>query len=225
MRSLGIRHYRFSLSWPRIFPDGTVNGTNGVKGKDEAGGSGSRASSSSFAGLNPAGIAYYDRLVDGCLSRGITPWITLYHWDLPLALYHKGGWMNRETAEHFADYAAFVSAHFKGRVTNYITINEPQCAIGLGMGNGLHAPGLQLDPQTLFRCWQPCSGAGTICCWRTDLPSARSADKCRMRRSELPLPARWLICMICRGMIPTETEPWRRRRPCGQLPSVPSRPM
>ena len=153
MQSLGIRHYRFSLSWPRIFPDGTVNGANGANGVNEVSGSGGGASSSSCKGLNPAGLAYYDRIVDGCLSRGITPWITLYHWDLPLALYHKGGWMNRETADRFADYAAFVAAHFKGRVTNYITINEPQCAIGLGMGNGLHAPGLQLDPQTLFRCW------------------------------------------------------------------------
>ena len=146
MQSLGISNYRFSLSWPRIFPDGTVDGADGVNGS----GSGPSAS---LAVLNPAGIAYYDRIVDGCLSRGITPWITLYHWDLPLALYHKGGWMNRETADHFADYAAFVAAHFKGRVTNYITINEPQCAIGMGMGNGLHAPGLQLDPQNLFRCW------------------------------------------------------------------------
>ena len=155
MQSLGIRHYRFSLSWPRIFPDGTVNGVNGANGAigvNEMSGSGG-APSSSCNGLNPAGLAYYDRIVDGCLSRGITPWITLYHWDLPLALYHKGGWMNRETADRFAEYAAFAAAHFKGRVTNYITINEPQCAIGLGMGNGLHAPGLQLDPQTLFRCW------------------------------------------------------------------------
>lgn len=139
MRELGIKNYRFSLSWPRIFPDGTVNGSDGT---GPAG-----------AGLNPAGMEYYDRLVEGCLSRGITPWITLYHWDLPLALYHKGGWMNRRTAEHFAEYTAYVASHFRGCVTHFITINEPQCAIGLGMGNGLHAPGLHLDHRTLFRCW------------------------------------------------------------------------
>ena len=139
MRELGIKNYRFSLSWPRIFPDGTVNGSDG--------------SGPAGAGLNPAGMEYYDRLVEGCLSRGITPWITLYHWDLPLALYHKGGWMNRRTAEHFAEYTAYVASHFRGCVTHFITINEPQCAIGLGMGNGLHAPGLHLDHRTLFRCW------------------------------------------------------------------------
>lgn len=139
MQDLGIRNYRFSLSWPRIIPDGTVNGSGG---KGPAGG-----------GLNPAGIAYYDRVVDGCLARGIRPWITLYHWDLPLELYKKGGWMNRETADRFADYAAFIASHFRGRVSHYFTVNEPQCAIGMGMGSGLHAPGLRLDDETLFLCW------------------------------------------------------------------------
>ncbi len=139
MQKLGIKNYRFSLSWARIFPDGTVNGCGGT--------------GSPGKGLNPAGIAYYDRLVDGCLARGITPWITLYHWDLPLALYHKGGWMNRKTAEHFAEYASYIAGHFKGRVKHYMTINEPQCTIGMGMENGLHAPGLHLDHETLFLCW------------------------------------------------------------------------
>ena len=130
MQQLGIRHYRFSIGWPRVFPDGTIHG-----------------------GLNPAGIAYYDRVVDGCLARGITPWITLYHWDLPLALYEKGGWLNRETAYHFADYAAYIADHFRGRVNRYITINEPQCVIGLGLGIGTHAPGLKLNNEELFRAW------------------------------------------------------------------------
>ena len=130
MQQMGIRHYRFSISWPRVFPDGTTHG-----------------------GLNPAGIAYYDKVVDGCLARGITPWITLYHWDLPLALYEKGGWLNRENAYHFADYAAYITAHFRGRVNRYITINEPQCAIGLGLGAGAHAPGLRLSAKELFNAW------------------------------------------------------------------------
>ena len=129
MQELGIPHYRFSISWPRIFGDG--------RGPEP----------------NPKGLAYYDRVVDGCLSRGITPWITLYHWDLPLALYRQGGWLSRDTAEHFADYAACIARHFAGRVRHYITVNEPQCAIGMGLGMGLHAPGDQLDEKDLFLAW------------------------------------------------------------------------
>ena len=129
MRQMGIRHYRFSLSWPRIFPDGTVQN------------------------LNPAGLDYYDRLVDGCLARGITPWVTLYHWDLPLALFHRGGWLNRKITRLFADYAGFIAEHFRGRVSRYITINEPQCIVGMGTANGLHAPGLHYSAGDQFRCW------------------------------------------------------------------------
>lgn len=140
MQQLGIRHYRFSISWPRVFPDGTAGRNAAGKPED-------------LPGLNPAGIAYYDRLIDGCLARGITPWVTLYHWDLPLALQEKGGWLSRETAHHFAGYAAFIAAHFRGRVRHYITINEPQCAIGLGLGTGTHAPGLTLGDEELFRAW------------------------------------------------------------------------
>ena len=147
MQQLGIHHYRFSISWPRVFPDGTINGSSAAVPPETSTGS------SDLSGLNLAGIAYYDKIVDGCLSRGITPWITLYHWDLPLALYEKGGWLNRDTACHFADYAAYIAAHFRGRVNRYITINEPQCAIGLGLGTGMHAPGLKLCEEELFRAW------------------------------------------------------------------------
>lgn len=128
MQSLGIRHYRFSISWPRVFPEGTGE-------------------------VNAAGLNYYDRIVDGCLSRGIEPWITLYHWDLPLALYHKGGWMNRDTAFAFEEYAKLIAKHFKGRVRRFMTINEPQCVIGLGHGNGLHAPGTLLSDHDMFISW------------------------------------------------------------------------
>ncbi len=137
MQKLGIRNYRFSISWPRVLPDGTY----GPEG------------SASVGKINPAGLDYYDRVTDGCLSRGITPWVTLYHWDLPQALQDRGGWRNRETAFHFARYAALIASHFRGRVKNYITVNEPQCAIGLGMGLGIHAPGLRLDHEDLFLCW------------------------------------------------------------------------
>ncbi|MBR0382712.1 MAG: beta-glucosidase [Eubacterium sp.] len=128
MASIGIKNYRFSLSWPRILPEGC--------GK-----------------VNKAGLSYYDRVVDGCLARGITPWITLYHWDLPYALYLKGGWLNRETALHFGEYARLVGTHFKGRVKHYMTINEPQCAIGMAHISGLHAPGTILPDSETFLSW------------------------------------------------------------------------
>jgi len=128
MQEFGIRNYRFSISWPRVLPEGT--------GK-----------------INYAGLDYYDRMIDGCLERGIVPWITLYHWDLPLALYEKGGWLERGTAEAFGEYSRVIAEHFAGRVTNFITINEPQIAIGLGMITGIHAPGLKLNPEQSFRAW------------------------------------------------------------------------
>ena len=128
MQSLGIMNYRFSVSWPRVLPSGR-------------------------SPVNQAGLAYYDRLVDGCLSRGITPWMTLYHWDLPLALYHQGGWLNRQTAFAFEEYASVIADHFKGRVLHFMTINEPQCIIGMGHGNGLHAPGTLLSDEDMFLSW------------------------------------------------------------------------
>ena len=126
--SLGIPNYRFSISWPRILPEG--------RGR-----------------INEAGLAFYDRVVDGCLARGITPWVTLYHWDLPLALYNEGGWLNRASAEAFGEFAGLFARHFKGRVKNYITLNEPQCAIGLGHMTGSHAPGLKLGNKEAFLAW------------------------------------------------------------------------
>lgn len=126
MASLGIRNYRFSISWPRILPEG--------KGA-----------------VNERGLAYYDALVDCCISHGIEPWPTLYHWDLPAAL--DGGWENRMTAHAFADYAALVAEHFKGRIRHYFTLNEPQCAVALGYDSGTHAPGKTLPQRDVFACW------------------------------------------------------------------------
>ena len=127
MTGLGIPNYRFSLSWPRVLPDGTGR-------------------------VNEAGLAFYDRLVDGCLRRGIEPWVTLYHWDLPQTLEDRGGWRVRETAEAFANYAKIVAAHFRGRVRHYFTLNEPQCVSVLGYGTGEHAPGLRLGLAEVFQC-------------------------------------------------------------------------
>lgn len=128
MQQMGIKNYRFSISWPRLFPQGTGE-------------------------PNPAGFDYYDRLIDACRKRGITPWLTLYHWDLPQALEDEGGWRNRKTAEAFADYARAVASHYGDRIRNFITLNEPQCIVGLGYGNGIHAPGLTLAPEETFVCW------------------------------------------------------------------------
>ncbi len=128
MQQHGIKHYRFSISWTRLFPQGT--GT-----------------------VNPAGFEYYDRVVNACLKRGITPWITLYHWDLPQALEDLGGWRNRDTALAFANYSRSVAEHFGDRVTHFFTLNEPQCIVGLGYAYGVHAPGLTLEPADTFACW------------------------------------------------------------------------
>ena len=124
---LGVKHYRFGIGWTRIFPDGNA--------------------------LNERGFAYYDKIVDLLLQNGITPWITLFHWDTPQALDETGGWQNRETAELLAKFAGVVAAHFRGRVRHYFTLNEPQCFIGLGYETGWHAPGKSLTGAPLFACW------------------------------------------------------------------------
>ena len=129
LKKLGIRHYRFSTSWARIDPLGDGH-------------------------FNAAGLAYYDRVVDCCLENGIIPWLTLHHWELPQALEEKGGWLIRQTAEAFARYAAMMAEHFRGRVKNYITLNEPECVLGLGHGQGIHAPGHRYEMEALFSCWK-----------------------------------------------------------------------
>ncbi len=117
MKRLGVNSYRFSIAWPRVVPsgDGMVNG---------------------------AGLAFYDRLVDSLLEAGIIPYPTLYHWDLPQTLQDRGGWMVRETAEHFAAYAAHVAAALGDRVTSWATVNEPRCSAWIGHLEGRHAPGI-----------------------------------------------------------------------------------
>ena len=113
---LGVDAYRLSLAWPRLqHADGTAN---------------------------TAGIAFYRRLLEGLKSRGIQAWVTLYHWDLPQHLEDRGGWLNRDTAYRFADYAALCAREFRGLVTGWMTLNEPWCSAWLGYGEGHHAPGL-----------------------------------------------------------------------------------
>jgi beta-glucosidase len=116
MRELNVGVYRFSLAWPRLQPSGR-------------------------GPLNPAGVAFYDRLIDELLGVGIRPLVTLYHWDLPQALEDEGGWPERQTASRFADYAAAVHARFADRVRDWTTLNEPWCSAFLGYAAGHHAPG------------------------------------------------------------------------------------
>lgn len=115
MQELNLKAYRFSTSWARCMPDGVTP--------------------------NPDGIRFYSRLVDELLAAGITPWLTLYHWDLPQALEDKGGWANRETAERFADFAAVMHEALGDRVRIWTTLNEPWCSAFLGYAEGVHAPG------------------------------------------------------------------------------------
>ncbi|GAA3214095.1 GH1 family beta-glucosidase [Nonomuraea helvata] len=121
MKDLGMAAYRFSVSWPRVLPEGS--------GK-----------------ANEAGLDFYDRLVDELLAAGITPYATLYHWDLPQALEKVGGWPSRDTARHFADYAAAVHDRLGDRVDTWFTLNEPWVAAFLGYGSGVHAPGRKSAP-------------------------------------------------------------------------------
>ncbi|MFL6055492.1 MAG: GH1 family beta-glucosidase [Actinoallomurus sp.] len=118
MKRLNLNAYRFSLAWPRIVPEGT-------------------------GPVNPAGLAHYDRMIDGLLERGITPVPTLYHWDLPQALQDRGGWTERATAEAFAAYTDVCLDAFGDRVATWLTVNEPWVVSVLGYRLGLHAPGEQ----------------------------------------------------------------------------------
>lgn len=122
MRRLGLGAYRFSIAWPRVRPAGD-------------------------GPVNPAGLDFYDALVDALLEAGIRPFVTLYHWDLPQALQERGGWTRRETARAFAEYADVVSRRLGDRVVHWTTLNEPWCIAHLGHDLGVQAPGLR-DPAT-----------------------------------------------------------------------------
>jgi beta-glucosidase len=118
VRHGGFGAYRFSIAWPRVLPEG--------KGIPRA-----------------AGLAFYDRLIDGMLERGIAPYATLYHWDLPSALEDLGGWRNRDVASWFADYADLIGRRFGDRLAATATLNEPWCSAWLSHVIGKHAPGLR----------------------------------------------------------------------------------
>jgi len=117
MAGLGANAYRFSISWPRVLPEGT-------------------------GALNEAGLAFYDRLVDLLLEHGVRPFVTLYHWDLPQALQDRGGWVASDIPEWFAEYAAVVAGRLGDRVHDWVTINEPHVVAFAGHADGVHPPGV-----------------------------------------------------------------------------------
>ena len=119
MRGLGLDGYRFSIAWPRVVPTGS-------------------------GPVNPAGLAFYDRLVDALLEAGVAPMATLFHWDLPQLLEDEGGWLARSTAERFAEYAAVVGDALGDRVAHWVPVNEPNVVTMLGYATGVHAPGRTL---------------------------------------------------------------------------------
>ena len=116
IKQLNIPNFRFSVAWTRLLPDGTGD-------------------------ANQSGIDYYNDVIDYCLEQGIEPWITIYHWDLPLVLEKQGGWTNRKIIDWFCDYVKLCINSFGDRVTNWIVMNEPSAFTGAGYFLGLHAPG------------------------------------------------------------------------------------
>ncbi|NAS10573.1 GH1 family beta-glucosidase [Poritiphilus flavus] len=116
MKGLNIPNFRFSLSWARIFPQGTGN-------------------------INSRGLDFYNRLIDYCLEQAVTPWVTLYHWDLPEDLEKQGGWTNRDILAWFEEYAYCCAKSFGDRVENWMVLNEPMVFTGAGYFLGVHAPG------------------------------------------------------------------------------------
>ncbi len=120
MAEMGIRHYRFSISWARILPEGTGR-------------------------IEKRGLQFYSDLVDCLLEYGIRPYVTLYHWDLPTALHRRGAWLNDEMPEWFAEYTRAVAEALGDRVKDFFTINEPQCVIGCGYVGCQQAPGVRYD--------------------------------------------------------------------------------
>ncbi|HXJ21901.1 MAG TPA: GH1 family beta-glucosidase [Polyangia bacterium] len=119
MKALGVKSYRLSISWPRVLPDG-------------------------IGASNPKGLDFYSRLLDEVLKAGIEPMCTIFHWDYPQALYKKGGWLNRDSADWFAEYTSLLADKFSDRVKLWATQNEPQCFIGMALLDGIHAPGDKL---------------------------------------------------------------------------------
>jgi beta-glucosidase len=124
MKEMGLKTFRFSVAWPRIFPNGTGQ-------------------------VNQQGLDFYKKLVDTLLAAGIEPYCTLYHWDMPQVLQDKGGWENRDVVKAFADYAGVTAGALSDRVKHFMTMNEMRTFVEVGYRDGRHAPGLKLDAKRL----------------------------------------------------------------------------
>jgi beta-glucosidase len=198
MADLGLTAYRFSIAWPRVMPAGDGS-------------------------LNPAGLAFYDRLVDGLLERGIAPYPTLYHWDLPAALDDRGGWLDRSTADRFGDVAAACFEALGDRVKTWFTVNEPWVAATLGYRLGLHAPGRRSLGEALrashhlllahgraveaYRA-APGSADGRIGIVLNVLPTEPHSDADADRTAALGSDGytnRWFLDPVLRGRYPVDT--------------------
>jgi len=118
MQALGMQHYRFSFAWTRLLPEGT-------------------------GAVNMRGIDFYNRMIDSMLAHNITPHATLFHWDYPYELFRRGGWLNDDSSEWFAEYTGIIAKHFGDRVKHFFTLNEPQCFIGISLYDTHHAPGIR----------------------------------------------------------------------------------
>lgn len=128
LRELGIAHYRLSIAWPRVVPDGD-------------------------GAIHSKGLDFYERLIDAFLAEGVTPWVTLFHWDLPQRLEDRGGWPVRATAEAFGRYAEAVVKRLGDRVTRWFTLNEIPCIVGNGYENGYFAPGRRESPKVVNQAY------------------------------------------------------------------------
>lgn len=128
MKEIGLQAYRLSIMWPRVLPQGT-----GL--------------------INRKGLDFYDRLIDELLSKGIDPWVTLFHWDYPMALFKQGGWLNENSSDWFAEYTRIIVDKLSDRVQNWFTLNEQACFVGFGHQQGNHAPGLQLPDKEVNTVW------------------------------------------------------------------------
>lgn len=126
MSDMGVQAYRMSVSWPRIIPEG-------------------------FGKVNQKGLDFYDRIIENLLQKNITPYMTMYHWDYPQALYNRGGWLSPDSPKWFAEYAAVVTKHFSDRVSHFMPHNEPAVTLCLGHQLGVHAPGQKLDMPDLLQ--------------------------------------------------------------------------
>ncbi len=142
MKSLGLKAYRMSISWPRVLPGG--------KGE-----------------VNEKGMAFYSSLLDELLDAGIEPYVTLYHWDLPQALQEIGGWTNPDMPRYFGDYARLLFERFGSRVKHWMTLNEPYCAAFLGHYEGRMAPGIRDFSAAVLAAYHMYRGHGmAVRCFR-----------------------------------------------------------